>query len=147
MADLPNRLKELRKARGLSQEALAERVGATKQQISKIERGVGAFTFHWAGRLATALDCYPSELMAEADVRPAEIEYDLLFDVIDTCLGWLDDNADWLDRKGYKIDRRQVAQSMAQIYDDMAREAPGINRGLALDRDSATILRFAARSA
>ena len=36
---LSNRLKEIRKQRGLTQEELAERVGVTRQSIISIEKG------------------------------------------------------------------------------------------------------------
>ncbi|MCA2378363.1 helix-turn-helix domain-containing protein [Agrobacterium sp. 22-211-1] len=45
-----------RKARGLTQEALAERVEVSMETIGKIERGSTAPTFATAERLASALD-------------------------------------------------------------------------------------------
>ena len=40
MADISNNIKKLRVLHGLSQEKLAEKIGVTRQTISKWERGV-----------------------------------------------------------------------------------------------------------
>ena len=45
-----------RKAKGLTQEALAERVEVSMETIGKIERGAAAPTFATAEKLAAALD-------------------------------------------------------------------------------------------
>ncbi|MFN3685836.1 helix-turn-helix domain-containing protein [Salinarimonas sp.] len=49
-------LRNLRKARGLTQGQLAERAALTAEMISKIERGVAAPSFPTIERLADALD-------------------------------------------------------------------------------------------
>lgn len=59
----PNRIAELRVARGLSQEDLAREVGTSNQQISKLERGQGRLTVEWMLRLAPVLGVEPAELM------------------------------------------------------------------------------------
>ncbi|MDH2311456.1 helix-turn-helix transcriptional regulator [Methylobacterium brachiatum] len=51
----PNHIAELRKLRGLTQQALAEAVGAHWITISKLERGKLPLTFEWAERLGKAL--------------------------------------------------------------------------------------------
>ena len=50
-----NRISELRKLRGMTQQALAEAVGAHWITISKLERGKLPLTFEWAERLGKAL--------------------------------------------------------------------------------------------
>jgi antitoxin component HigA of HigAB toxin-antitoxin module len=55
----PNRIRELREARGLTLEDLAHRVGTTNQQISHLELGKRQLTVEWLRRLAKALDCHP----------------------------------------------------------------------------------------
>ena len=58
-----NRIRELRLAAGLSQEALGEYVGGTKAQISKLERGDRQLTQQWMERIAKALTCDVGDLL------------------------------------------------------------------------------------
>lgn len=55
-----------RKAALLSQEALADRAEIDRSHMGKIERGERNVTLLNVLRIAQALDCKPSELMAEA---------------------------------------------------------------------------------
>lgn len=68
---MPNRIKELREDRGLSQEQLAQRAipKTTKAQISKLERDERKLTVTWARRLAPALECHWAELFNEGLTR------------------------------------------------------------------------------
>jgi len=60
---MKNRIAELRKARGLTLQALADMVGASNQQISHLEKGRRGLTVDWVDRLAEALDCHPFDLL------------------------------------------------------------------------------------
>ncbi len=51
-----NRIKELRKEKGLSQTELAEKAGTTQVTISSIEKGYYAPTAYTSGLIAMALD-------------------------------------------------------------------------------------------
>lgn len=63
-----NRIKELRAERGWSMEVLAEAVGTTASQISKLEKGKRRLTDIWMGRLAEAFGVNAAEiLMAPAN--------------------------------------------------------------------------------
>jgi transcriptional regulator with XRE-family HTH domain len=64
---MQNRIKELRKERGFSQETLAEKVGAVKSQISKLEKGGMRLNDKWIERLSVALACAPTELISDFD--------------------------------------------------------------------------------
>ena len=55
----PNRLRELREARGWTLAELAARVGTSNQQISNLELGKRQLTVDWLRRLGTALNCHP----------------------------------------------------------------------------------------
>lgn len=57
-----NRIKELRKAQKLTQKALAELAGTTKNQLVKLENGDRRLSDHWAQRLAPHLGVQPYEL-------------------------------------------------------------------------------------
>jgi transcriptional regulator with XRE-family HTH domain len=58
------RIRELRKDKGLSQEALAERAGLHWTYVSGVERGLRTPGLDVIGRLATALGLSPAELFA-----------------------------------------------------------------------------------
>ena len=59
---MKNRIKELRAAQGLTQKALAELVGTTKNQMVKLENGDRRLSDHWAQRIAPHLSAQPYEL-------------------------------------------------------------------------------------
>lgn len=61
----PNRIRELRQQAKLTMDQLAERVGTSNQQISKLELGKAKLTVEWMRRLAPALGCAPVDLMME----------------------------------------------------------------------------------
>lgn len=71
---MANRLKELRKARGLSQERLAQLVGTSRSQIVKLEREERRLARDWLERLAAVLDCHPGEIISEMDLTAEEAE-------------------------------------------------------------------------
>ncbi|NNC01206.1 helix-turn-helix transcriptional regulator [Corallococcus exiguus] len=52
-------LRNHRRAKGLTQDALAERVTVSLETISKIERGVSAPSFETAEKIAAALELSP----------------------------------------------------------------------------------------
>ena len=62
---MANRLRELRKARGLTMEALAGLANTTASQINKLEKGDRRLTDEWMHRLAKALDCSAADLIIE----------------------------------------------------------------------------------
>jgi transcriptional regulator with XRE-family HTH domain len=61
------RLKARRRDLGLSQQALAEAVGITFQQLQKYERGVNRISFSRLAALARALDCRVGDLAKDLD--------------------------------------------------------------------------------
>ncbi|MFX6015231.1 helix-turn-helix transcriptional regulator, partial [Acinetobacter baumannii] len=74
-----------RTAKGLSQQALAELVGTTNQQIGHLEAGRRRLTDAWMRRLAPALDVAPPELIADgADALSLDVE--LLATAIESAL-------------------------------------------------------------
>jgi repressor LexA len=64
---LANRIRELRKARGLSQEELALRIGGdtSTSTISRLESGRIALTQEWLQTIGAALNVNPFELIAD----------------------------------------------------------------------------------
>lgn len=80
-----NRIRELRKARGLSGYDLAKLVGTTAQQISRLERGGRdgrRLTVEWMTKIARALNVTPSDLISERamlnsqdEIADADVEH------------------------------------------------------------------------
>ena len=66
-----NHLRAWREMRGLSQEALAQRVGTAGNVISLLESGERALSYKWLHKLAPALDTTPGFLL---DYAPTDIE-------------------------------------------------------------------------
>lgn len=61
------RIRQRRKALGISQTALAESVGLTFQQIQKYERGFNRVSFSRLVDIAHALDCRVVDLIGDLD--------------------------------------------------------------------------------
>ena len=61
---MENRIRELRKAQGLTLKQVAKIVGTSDQQISHLEKGRRRLTAQWMERLAEALNCHPADLLA-----------------------------------------------------------------------------------
>jgi transcriptional regulator with XRE-family HTH domain len=57
-----------RKTLGLSQEALADAAGIDRAHMGKIERGERNVTLLNVARIAKAIGCKPSDLLASADL-------------------------------------------------------------------------------
>jgi transcriptional regulator with XRE-family HTH domain len=60
---LGRNIKSARRAKGMSQEALAFEAGMKRSYLSDLERGTRNPTVRALGRLATALDVSPAELV------------------------------------------------------------------------------------
>lgn len=67
MKEFPNRINELRRARGWSQERLGEAVGCSKVHISGLERGQRELNLTWMRLIARALGVSPADLLTEQD--------------------------------------------------------------------------------
>ena len=65
---MSNRLREIRKAKGLSQERLAALADTTAGQISKLESKGDTLNINWMRRLAIPLNIKPSDLLIDDDV-------------------------------------------------------------------------------
>ncbi|MEE9395278.1 MAG: helix-turn-helix transcriptional regulator [Planctomycetota bacterium] len=120
---LPNRIRELRTAQQLSQEALANRVGTlSKMQVSNIERGITQLTHFWMRRFATALQCYPSDLLPDEDVRIREIEERLLAEIIKELFQWKSDRRKELTERGIIISPHELGMLAAHTYTGATRD-------------------------
>lgn len=71
MDDAPNRIRTIRKGKGLSLKALAERTGASISQVSRLEKGQRDLTLSWMEKLARGLECSPTDLLPLTMIEPA----------------------------------------------------------------------------
>ncbi|WP_440512752.1 helix-turn-helix domain-containing protein [Sphingopyxis terrae] len=67
MDENPNRIRELRLAKGWSQQRLADEVGCSKMQVSGLERGKPKLDQDWMRRLAGPLGVTPADLLPVED--------------------------------------------------------------------------------
>jgi transcriptional regulator with XRE-family HTH domain len=75
-----NRLRELRKKKGITQEVLAERTGVSQSAISQLENSEVEMGIKWMRAFARVLECSPADLLNDEDNpdRLAEEERDLV---------------------------------------------------------------------
>lgn len=64
---LRNRVRENRERRGWSQDRLAERIGRSRETVSRLENGEIKLTDEYLGLLSEAFGCSPLELIADLD--------------------------------------------------------------------------------
>ncbi|MFF2522294.1 helix-turn-helix domain-containing protein [Streptomyces liangshanensis] len=67
----PAEIRRRRIEAGLSQEALGARAGYSKGHVSLVERGISGASAQALARLAAALGCEVSDLMADPEQAPA----------------------------------------------------------------------------
>lgn len=65
----PNRIRELREAKGLTQADLAQLANVTPSALNKLEKGSRGLDQEWMRRLARILDCEPADLLPDTDNR------------------------------------------------------------------------------
>jgi transcriptional regulator with XRE-family HTH domain len=74
-----NRIRELRKAAGLNQQQLAERMGVDRTALLRLERGEQKITDEYLGLLAAALNLAPIEFISDpGDLARDEVEREAL---------------------------------------------------------------------
>lgn len=69
-----SRIREIRKARGLTLQQVADRANTTAQTIGRLETGMRTLSIDWVERIAGALGADPSELLSlpgEGDLQIA----------------------------------------------------------------------------
>lgn len=70
---MENNIKKLRLKRGLTQEALADRIETNAGQVHKLESGIRRLSDVWIKKLVIALECTPSELFDDVNERSIPI--------------------------------------------------------------------------
>lgn len=67
MTEYPNRIFELRRAKGWSQQELADRIGCSKMHVSGLERGLRELSLDWMRRIAKEFGVAPVEILSDED--------------------------------------------------------------------------------
>lgn len=70
---MANRIRQLRLERGMTLEELAEMVGTSLQQISRLELSDRRLSEKWIRPIAQALGVSPGDLLADAPPDPANV--------------------------------------------------------------------------
>jgi len=69
------RIRDLRKQRGLTIQALADAIGVTKSHVSEMERGVKPISSRHLESIARALGCCPADLIASGAMDPEILDH------------------------------------------------------------------------
>ena len=70
----PNRIREVREAKGMTQEQVGHRIGKTGPTVAKYETGEAAVSVYQLGRIARALNVPAYTLLSDYDAPQGEIE-------------------------------------------------------------------------
>jgi transcriptional regulator with XRE-family HTH domain len=117
-----NRIKFLRKARGMSSAALAQAVGCTAQQMGRLEMGKRPLSLEWMQRISQVLGVHPVALLApDTQEMPGE-DQDTYETLLIDC---------WRRLTG--AERRQVADLILEL----ARNTPSADAPSRKDKELA----------
>lgn len=76
------RIKRARKTKGLTQEALAEKLNVSIGYVSQVERGITKISLDLLGAISSILDCNIASLISESAVNSnGYIETELLHEI------------------------------------------------------------------
>ena len=112
---MDNRIKEFRTKAKLPMWRLAELVGSTQQQISRLERGERPLTDVWMVRLSKPLQCRPQDLIAcDGDEIESNVVYSVDSDLMKECANSVHIIAK--QRKDKKFSRDQLLDITVKLY-------------------------------
>lgn len=83
--EIGQRIRKLRKAHGLSQEALAERVNISTVHMSHIETGNTKLSLPVFVDLASALEVHTDELLYDEDISKRSVAIEEIVRILDSC--------------------------------------------------------------
>lgn len=83
--EIGQRIRKLRKAHGLSQEALAERVNISTVHMSHIETGNTKLSLPVFVDLASALEVHTDELLYDEDISTRSVAIEEIVRILDSC--------------------------------------------------------------
>lgn len=121
-----NRIAELRKAKGMTQEQLADAIGTTINNLGKLERGARRLNQDWIDKISAALQCEPHELFTspkplttERRVESPQREYRPHPDQLPTRSAWRDAGPVQLRRVNLEL-----AMGNGTVLEDWIEEEP-----------------------
>lgn len=79
------RVRKIRKAHGLSQEELAERVGISTTHMSHIETGNTKLSLPVFAALADALEVRADEMLSDSEVSARSASIEEIIQILDSC--------------------------------------------------------------
>lgn len=115
MSTRANRIKDLRKVRKLTQQALADRLGCSRETVSRLESSTGGMQLdeQWIYRIADALDVEPGDLLLNRSERARVKARDPVPEIDPADLAYSD--ADFM---------LDVRDALAQVYQEEAIRLP-----------------------
>lgn len=113
---MTNRIREIRKARGLGLADLAKRIGVSMSAMSKLETGHMQVTVKYLEKLAKALDVPPAALLPVDPAGPSLINNSLLADILAV-------TRELLQAKKIDIDPARHAAIVTRLYEHFLAKA------------------------
>lgn len=77
---LENQIKRYRTVRGMTQHALGDAIGSSRNMVAKLEAGSRDLTSEWLEKIGAALDIEPYLLIAPMNILPSEDELAQMLD-------------------------------------------------------------------
>lgn len=121
---MQNNIKKLRVIAGVSQQALADKIGVKKAAISKLEKGAMQLTAIYMEKIGGVLGCSPEELM-QIDSQKEGTELAIIYtikEIISMLLGQRERTREnFIEDFGYAIEqfRQQNLLNAASVMGDL----------------------------
>jgi len=107
---MENRVREVRKARGLGLADLAKKIGVSMSAMSKLETGQMQLTVRYLDKISKALDVSPASLLPPDPGGPSMINNSLLAEVLTVV-------REILVKKNIDIDSARHAAIVTRLYE------------------------------
>ncbi|MGE3770948.1 MAG: helix-turn-helix domain-containing protein [Bdellovibrionales bacterium] len=107
---MENRIREVRKARGLGLNDLAKKIGVSMSAMSKLETGQMQLTVRYLEKISKALDVAPASLLPTDPGGPSMINNSLLAEVLTVV-------KEILTKKNIEIDPARHAAIVTRLYE------------------------------
>jgi len=113
---MENRIREVRKARGLGLNDLAKKIGVSMSAMSKLETGQMQLTVRYLEKISKALEVSPASLLPSDPGGPSSINNTLLAEVLTVV-------KDIINQKNLDIDSARHAAIVTRLYETFLNRA------------------------